>query len=139
MSRHVPFALGLPGRPVTIKHLLTHSPGFPNLGTSTVLTSRGLGRDTGVPMASAEDFYRFVNAADDEIVFAPGEHFFYKNAAWRMLGHIVQARSGLPFHRYVKERILDPLGMKRSTLDTAAAFTVPASPTARWPRPCWRS
>lgn len=122
VSRHVPLELGLPGTPITIRSLLTHSPGFPNLGTSTVLISRGLGSDTGIPMSSAADFYRFVNGASDEIVFPPGEHFFYNNAAWRMLGHIVQERSGLPFHRYVKERILDPLGMKRSTLDTAVAF-----------------
>lgn len=122
VSRHVPLELGLPGKPITIRSLLTHSPGFPNLGTSTVLISRGLGSDTGVPMSSAADFYRFVNAAKDEIAFSPGEHFFYNNAAWRMLGHIVQERSGLPFHRYIKEKILDPLGMKRSTLDSGLGF-----------------
>jgi CubicO group peptidase (beta-lactamase class C family) len=30
--------------------------------------------------------------------------------------------SGVPFHRYIKQEILDPLGMKRSTMDTAVAF-----------------
>jgi CubicO group peptidase (beta-lactamase class C family) len=125
VSRHVPLSLGLPGRPITIRHLLTHSPGFPNLGTSTILISRGLGGDTGIPMSSAEDFYRFVNGAASEIVFPPGEHFFYNNAAWRVLGDIVQRASGLPFHRYVKQRILEPLGMRRSTLDTAVAFADP--------------
>ena len=57
VSKHIPLELGLPGKPITIRHLLTHSPGFPNLGTSTVLISRGLGQDTGVPMSSAADFY----------------------------------------------------------------------------------
>jgi CubicO group peptidase (beta-lactamase class C family) len=122
VSRYVPLELGLPGAPITIRHLLTHSPGFPNLGTSTVLISRGLGSDTGIPMSSAADFYRFVNGAKDEIVFPPGEHFFYNNAAWRMLGHIVQERSGLPFHRYIQEKVLGPLGMTRSTLNTATLF-----------------
>ena len=122
VSRHVPLELGLPGKPITIRHLMTHSPGFPNLGTSTILISRGLGSDTGIPMSSAADFYRFVNGARNEIIFPPGEHYFYNNAAWRMLGHIIQTASGIPFHRYVKERILDPLGMTRSTLDTAALF-----------------
>jgi CubicO group peptidase (beta-lactamase class C family) len=125
VSAHVPLELGRPGSPITIRHLLTHSPGFPNLGTSTVLISRGLGNDTGIPMSSADDFYRFVNGAKDEVAFAPGERFFYNNAAWRMLGHVVQERSGLPFHRYVKQRILDPLGMSRSTLDVAVAFRDP--------------
>jgi CubicO group peptidase (beta-lactamase class C family) len=76
-------------------------------------------------MNSAADFYRFVNGAKGEVVFAPGERFFYNNAAWRILGHIVQEKSGIPFHRYVKQRILDPLGMTRSTLDVASAFRDP--------------
>ena len=97
----------------------------PTSGPRPILISRGLGNDTGIPMSSAADFYRFVNGAKDEVAFAPGEHFFYNNAAWRMLGHIVQERSGIPFHRYVKERVLDPLGMTRSTLDVAAAFRDP--------------
>ena len=125
VSAYVPLELGRPGQPITIRNLLTHSQGFPNLGTSTILISRGLGTDTGIPMSSAADFYRFVNGAKDEVVFAPGEHFFYNNAAWRMLGNIVQERSGIPFHRYVKERVLDPLGMTRSTFDVAAAFRDP--------------
>jgi CubicO group peptidase (beta-lactamase class C family) len=125
VSAYVPLELGLSGPPITIRHLLTHSPGFPNLGTSTILISRGLGTDTGIPMSSAADFYRFVNAAADEIVFAPGEHYFYSNESWRILGAIVQERSGIPFDRYVKERVLDPLGMKRSTFDVAAVFRDP--------------
>lgn len=120
VSRYVPLDLGLPGKPITIRHLMKHSPGFPNLGTSTILLSRGLGSDTGIPLSSAADFYRFVNGARDEIIFGPGEHYFYSNASWRMLGHIIQTVSGIPFHRYVKDRILDPLEMTRSTLDTAA-------------------
>jgi CubicO group peptidase (beta-lactamase class C family) len=118
VSKHVPFELGTPGRPITIHHLLTHTGGFPNLDTSNVLISRGLGRDTGVPMASAADFYRFVNGAKDEVRFPPGERYFYSNESWRMLGHIVQTVSGQPFHRYVTERILRPLGMTRTTFVT---------------------
>ncbi len=125
VSKHIPLGLGLPGKPITIKHLLTHSPGFPNLGTSTVLISRGLGRDTGVPMSSAADFYRFVNGATDQIVFAPGEHFFYNNAAWRMLGHIIQEIAGMPFHEYLTRKVIRPLGMKRTTLNTKDLFEDP--------------
>jgi CubicO group peptidase (beta-lactamase class C family) len=116
VSMHIPFELGLPDDPITIHHLLTHSPGIPSLATSTVAISRGLGLDTGVPLGSAADFYRLVNGAQDEIVARPGERFFYHNAAWRMLGAIIQAKSGVPFHRYLKENVIDPLGMQRTTL-----------------------
>lgn len=125
VSMHIPFELGMPEAPITIHHLLTHSLGIPSLATSTVAISRGLGLDTGVPLGSANDFYRLVNGAEDEIVAPPGERFFYHNAAWRMLGHIIQEASGMPFHEYLKENVIDPLGMRRTTLSLTAFLTDP--------------
>jgi CubicO group peptidase (beta-lactamase class C family) len=120
VGEHIPFELGMPGDPITIHHLLTHSLGVPSLATSTVAISRGLGMDTGVPFGSSADFYRLVNGATDEVVARPGERFFYHNAAWRMLGAIIQEKSGVPFHRYLKEKVIDPLGMERTTLSLTA-------------------
>jgi CubicO group peptidase (beta-lactamase class C family) len=116
VSQHIPFELGIPGKPITIHHLLTHSLGIPSLATSGVALGRGLGFDNGIPLGSAKDFYRLVNGAQGEIVADPGERFFYHNAAWRMLGHIIQEKSGMPFHRYLKEKVINPLGMQRTTL-----------------------
>lgn len=101
--------------PITIHHLLTHSSGLPSLSTSEILLQQGLGLETGVPLASAEDFYRWVNGAQNEISAQPGERFFYSNESYRMLGHIVQVVSGMPFYRFVTENILQPLGMSRTT------------------------
>ncbi len=120
VSKHIPFELGMPDDPITIHHLLTHSLGIPSLASSTVAISRGLGMDTGVPLGSADDFYRLVNGAQNEIVAEPGERFFYHNAAWRMLGNIIQEKSGVPFHQYLKINVIDPLGMQRTTLSLAA-------------------
>jgi len=117
VNQHVPFKLGVADQPITIHHLLTHSLGIPSLATSTLAIYRGLGLETGIPFGSANDFYRFINGAQEEIVTKPGEHFFYHNAAWRMLGHIVQEKSGLPFHRYLDEKVITPLGMQRTTLN----------------------
>jgi len=117
VSRHIPFELGMPDHPITVHHLLTHSLGIPSLATSTVAILRGLGADTGVPLGSGNDFYRFVNGAREDIIAKPGERFLYHNAAWRMLGHIIQETSGLPFHRYLQENVITPIGMKRTTLN----------------------
>ncbi len=125
VAQHLPFELGDPDNPIRIRHLLTHSPGFPNLATSTVLIARGLGRDTGVPMTSAEDFFRFINGAKGEADFPPGERFLYNNAAWRMLGAIIQEKSGVPFHQYVTDNVIRPLGMERSTFNVAELFADP--------------
>jgi CubicO group peptidase (beta-lactamase class C family) len=135
VNKYIPFELGLPGRPITIQHFLTHSSGIPSLATSTVALSRGLGVDTGIPWGSVEDFYRLVNDAQDEIAAEPGNRFFYHNAAWRMLGHIIQKLSGMPFHIYIKKNILEPLGMIRSTLNSSEFNTDSNHIVPHWNKP----
>ncbi|MEZ4727101.1 MAG: serine hydrolase [Caldilineaceae bacterium] len=125
VARHIPFALGRPDEPITIHHLLTHSLGLPSLATSTLVIHKGLGLDSGFPLSSANDFYRFVNGARDEIVAKPGERFFYHNAGYRMLGHIIQEKSGLPFHEYIQTKVIEPLGMQRTTFEVEAIRSDP--------------
>ncbi len=131
-SKYIPIKIGIPGAPVTLHHLLTHSSGIPSLATSTVALHRGIGLDTGVPWGSADDFYRLVNGAQDEIASPPGTRFFYNNAAFRMLGHVVQEASGVPFHEYMTENILDPLGMERTTLVKDEYIRDPNRMTPHW-------
>jgi CubicO group peptidase (beta-lactamase class C family) len=125
VSKHVPLKIGFNETPITVHHLLTHSSGLPNLATSTVAINRGLGRDMGIPFGGVGDFYRYVNGAQGELVSEPGRRFFYNNACYRMLGHIVQSVSGVPFHRYIQENIIEPLGMKRTTLVTSRLMLDP--------------
>jgi len=134
-SKYVPLKIGLPGAPVTLHHLLTHSSGIPSLATSTVALHRGIGLDTGVPWGGADDFYRLVNGAQDEIAGPPGTRFFYNNAAFRMLGHVIQKVSGVPFHEYITENILDPLGMGRTTLVKGEYLLDPDRMTPHWKKP----
>ncbi|MBD3204728.1 serine hydrolase [Candidatus Bathyarchaeota archaeon] len=115
---HLPLNIGFEGETIKIHHLLTHSLGLPSIASSSVALYRGVGEDTGIPFGGVKDFYRLVNGAKDELVAKPGERFFYHNAAWRMLGHIIQEKSDMPFHHYIKKKILSPLGMERSTLNS---------------------
>ena len=119
VSSYVPLEIGLPGKPVTIHHLLTHSSGIPSLGTSTIALRRGVGMDVWVPWGGVRDFYRHVNEAGDEIAAEPGERFFYLNAGFRMLGHVIQEVSGTRFDKYITENIIRPLKMERTTLSKA--------------------
>lgn len=125
VSQHIPFALGLPDNPITIHHLLTHSLGLPSLATSSMVIHKGLGLDGGIPLSSPHDFYRFVNGARDELVAKPGEGFFYHNAGYRMLGHIIQEKSGVPFHQYIQQKVIAPLEMGRTTFDVDAVQAEP--------------
>jgi CubicO group peptidase (beta-lactamase class C family) len=135
VSKYIPLKIGIPGAPITLHHLLSHSSGIPSLATSTVALHRGIGLDTGVPWGSANDFYRLVNGAQDEIASPPGTRFFYNNAAFRMLGHVIQEASGVPFHEYVTENILCPLGLKRTTLVKGEYIQDPNTITPHWKKP----
>ncbi|NHX37498.1 MULTISPECIES: serine hydrolase [Halolamina] len=110
-----------PGEPVTIRDLLSHSSGLPSDGMATALISRMMGLEpVEVPLSGAEDFRRHVADALDERVTHHDEPFFYYNSGFTVLGEIIEELSGQSYAEYVEERILDPLGMERSTFSEDA-------------------
>jgi CubicO group peptidase (beta-lactamase class C family) len=91
--------------PITVKNLLTHTPGFEesNVGlfvyTPNQLTSLGNYLKTHIPAR----------------VFPPGKVGAYSNYGTALAGYIVERISGMPFDEYVEKNIFQPLGMNRST------------------------
>ncbi|MEO8452710.1 MAG: serine hydrolase domain-containing protein, partial [Gemmatimonadota bacterium] len=61
---------------------------------------------------------------DEPFDFNPGENYRYDNSGYFLLGVIVEKVSGLPFPRYLDERLFKPLGL-RSTMYCAARPIVP--------------
>ncbi|MEM3700092.1 MAG: serine hydrolase [Candidatus Bathyarchaeia archaeon] len=101
---------------ITIHHLLTHSSGIPNLGMAEILIRRMA--DLGeyfIPLSSADDLFLHLNGAQEEITAEPGEKFFYFNEGYTLLGMIIEKVSGMNYEDYVREKILKPLKMNRST------------------------
>jgi CubicO group peptidase (beta-lactamase class C family) len=56
-----------------------------------------------------------------EPVALPGRRRIYGNAAFERLGELVAARADLAFADYVHEAVLDPLGMRATTVDGSPA------------------
>jgi len=50
-----------------------------------------------------------------EQVLTGGVAWHYSNLAYALLGHLVARVSGMPFREYVQERLLQPLGLSRTT------------------------
>ena len=93
-----------PKRPITLRHLLTHTSGFTyrlwDARAQQYLNS--IGR---IPAADRKKTPRSV------LMFDPGEHWQYgPSIDWA--GRIVASISGQPLDAYFREHILDPLGMK---------------------------
>ena len=89
--------------PVTIRHLLTMTAGFP--------TDDPWGdRQQGLPL---EDFQALL-AGGVMFNWAPGTRFEYSNLGYAILGLVVAAASGVPYDEFVRTRLLAPLGMSRT-------------------------
>jgi CubicO group peptidase (beta-lactamase class C family) len=89
--------------PVTIRHLLTMTAGFP--------TDDPWGdRQQGLPL---DDFAALL-AGGVGFNWAPGTRFEYSNLGYAILGLVVTAASGQPYADYVRSRLLEPLGMSRT-------------------------
>jgi len=63
--------------------------------------------------------------AEAEMVLGPGERFHYSNLAFSLLGELVARVSGLGYERYVTERIIEPLGLKRTTFEPSPPVAAP--------------
>lgn len=107
----------------TISHMLSHASGFPTLNAAEILLMREIGRDsTYIPMADRRDFFDLVNSAAGERMAKPGKAFFYWNEGYTVLGYIVEKITGKSFVDYMRENVLKPLGMDRSTYDKEAVL-----------------
>ena len=111
---------GVPGEPITIRELLTHTSGMPSDGSAGPLITRPLGMGhIEVPLSSGADFRRHVEGSLGRRV-TDREAFFYYNSGYTVLGEIVAEVSGRSYAEYVSEHVLDPLGMDRSTFSREA-------------------
>jgi len=98
-----------PKRPVTIRHLLTHTSGIAYSFTDARL-------------AKLDDGKR--SQADIPLLHDPGERFTY-GPSTAVLGYVVEKVSGQKLDAFLKARIFDPVGMH----DTS--FVVPAEKRMR--------
>jgi CubicO group peptidase (beta-lactamase class C family) len=91
--------------PITMRHLMSHTPGFEFKGTNLW----GLEAERMSPLGD------WLVANLPTRVFPPGEVAAYSNYGTALAGYIVERISGQPFNEYVEQSIFAPLGMARST------------------------
>jgi CubicO group peptidase (beta-lactamase class C family) len=99
-------------RPITIRHLLTHTSGLtyhwnPRLGKA--YNDAGIGAGIRQQEGTIADMVK--KLAAQPLLFQPGEAWEY-SLADDVLGRLVEVASGMPFDQFLQERIFKPLGMK---------------------------
>jgi CubicO group peptidase (beta-lactamase class C family) len=90
VAAHAPFALAdeIAAAPITVEHLLSHRSGLPNLF------------DTGLL----------------RVHVPPGRRFSYSSVGYAYLQRAIEAVTGEPLEATVRRRVLEPLGMRDSSL-----------------------
>lgn len=94
------------GEPITMRHLMTHTPGFQERFRNLIIGDPELA-------VSLEDFLK--QAPPPSRIFPPGETPGYSNYGTALAGYIVQRVTGRNFETYVDEDIFAPMGMPRAT------------------------
>ena len=110
-------------RPITIRHLLTHTGGF---------ATHGAKGDEAVKLFNRIDLHQLptLTAYTDYVARQPlgtdpGKRFAYDGVSLVVLSRLVEVVSGMAFDAFLQQRILSPLGMN----DTG--FSVPQAKRGR--------
>ena len=121
LSKHLPEFAGLmvagngqtarPSRPVTLRDVMTHTSGLGEM-------------DDREPHLTLAETSR--KLSERPLRFQPGSRWSYSTAGMDVLGRVVEVTSGMPFDRFLQQRVLGPLGMKNTS------FWIAPEKASRW-------
>lgn len=111
---------------ITIRHLLTHSAGFPE------------DNPWGDRQLSDSDT-EFIEFLSNPISFSntPGIAYEYSNLGFALLGKIITKVSGISYQEYIKQNILLPLNMNETTYDFTEISEKQVAHGYRWQNNKW--
>jgi CubicO group peptidase (beta-lactamase class C family) len=103
------FACPAAWRPVTLRHLLSHASGIPDLFGE-------------LPAAPADSLRAVVDAAArrhaaDTLRHAPGARYAYSNFNYILLGYVLEAAGGAPWPSVLRREVFAPAGMADTEYD----------------------
>ena len=85
---------------IQLKHILSHSAGFPYHTYTNLVEAR-------------VDLKRIIQEMKDVAPIAePGTIYSYQNAAYSLIGEVIEERTGEDIHTCLQEHLFNPLGMK---------------------------
>ncbi|HYJ91428.1 MAG TPA: serine hydrolase domain-containing protein [Pyrinomonadaceae bacterium] len=108
VSKYIDFTIpgDDPKNPVTFRHILTHTSGLDGVFGAIPVWSNDAPK-------SLDDFVHTVL----KVKQPPGTKVEYSNAGFAFIGYMVEKLSGVPYKKYIKENIWDPLEMTSTAFD----------------------
>ena len=92
-------------RPVTIRHILSHTSGL--TGSSELQQVTG---SDSTPLKA-----RALSSVTGPLQWQPGDKYAYGNQGMNIAARIVEIVSGMPYEEFLQKRFFDPLGMTETT------------------------
>ena len=92
---------------LTVRMVLNHTGGFPFEISAKRRDVKGGGWSGGAPIRQVASI-----AADSPLLFEPGTKIKYSNTGIDIGAAIVEVVTGMKWENYLKQEVLDPLGMK---------------------------
>src|SRR5206468_4027314 len=92
-------------RPVTVRHVLSHTSGL--TGSSELQQITG---SDSTPIKA-----RALSSVTGPLQSQPGEKYAYGNQGMNIAARIVEIVSEMPYQEFLQKRFFDPLGMKETT------------------------
>jgi CubicO group peptidase (beta-lactamase class C family) len=97
--------LRAPVRPVTVRHVLSHTSGL----TGSSELQRVMGSD-GTPLKA-----RALSSVTGPLQWQPGDRYSYGNQGMNIAARIVEIVSSVPYEVFLQKRFFEPLGMSETT------------------------
>jgi CubicO group peptidase (beta-lactamase class C family) len=95
------------GNKITVKHLLVHTSGLPDYEDL-------IPKSTSLQLDDLDVLHLLMDTKDPK--FAAGAKWAYSNSGYTLLGLIVEVVSEKPFHEFMLDEVLRPVGMTSSVL-----------------------
>ena len=92
-------------RPVTVRHVLSHTSGLTGMSELQQVT----GADS-TPLKA-----RALSSVTGPLQWQPGEKYAYGNQGMNIAARIVEIVSGISYEQFLQKRFFDPLGMTETT------------------------
>jgi D-alanyl-D-alanine carboxypeptidase len=117
LTRFVP---GYPGgEAITVRMLLDHTSGIRSYtDIPEIMSGTGIMRE----LSTAELVATF---RDEKPDFAPGQDWRYNNSGYVLVGAVIEAASGQPWHAYLEDTFFKPLGMAQTRYGNEADAVIP--------------
>ena len=121
LSLDDPLARWLPEVPsadrIALRHLLSHTAGIPDYGGLAAYHD-----EVRSTPSHAWSFERYAAETFEKgLLFEPGDGWAYSNPGYMLLKRIAELVAGRPFARLLTERIVEPLGLRQTTVAASPA------------------